>query len=372
MVKRKLLIFGTGKTATKIYDLIDFSKAEINAFIDNNYEESYWNNIIVYRPFQIMECKLDFDFILVASVYTEQIVIQLLELGIPKDKIIRIVPDKKGGNLLLEYAYLFHNPFKIMYDRLIHIMKKPELLITGISYHQSAINSSCFNCEAHNLAIRGQDIFYDFAIIKHLFDNFTDKMSHVKNVIIGLSYYSFEYDFSKSSSYIEAIRYYPIIGESHNLCDVSAVEDIYNELQSEKNKYELARECLKKTELKYMINEEEGKIVAEMDCNKMFPITRCENRTILNNYISFLLDKGIKPIIAIMPVTKYYAKYFSKSLIKEFYSDLYKVLDNRDIQVLDYFDILDYPDEYFYHVSHLNKEGGIEFTKQLISDIKLN
>lgn len=114
---------------------------------------------------------------------------------------------------------------------------------------------------------------------------------------------------------------------------------------------------------------EQGRQTATADYNKNYPSTVYENKKILAEYVNFLEEKGVKPIVVVMPATRYYTKFCDLGLKTRFYNDLQEVIGSRKIQVLDYFDKLDYPDEYWYHVNHFNKTGAKIFTEQLVKDI---
>lgn len=48
-----------------------------------------------------------------------------------------------------------------------------------------------------------------------------------------------------------------------------------------------------------------------------------------------------------------------------------KIKDEFDVEILNYFDSADFSDEDFYHISHLNKNGAIKFSK-LLNDRLIN
>ena len=86
--KEKLLVYGTGGTARNLSKHINMSKYHIVAYIDSDItlEYSSFMNKLVIGPDKIKF--LEFDRILVASNFFEEICSKLLELGIPKEKII--------------------------------------------------------------------------------------------------------------------------------------------------------------------------------------------------------------------------------------------------------------------------------------------
>lgn len=114
------------------------------------------------------------------------------------------------------YRLYKNNPFeqkKVLFEQ---YGMGTQVLITEISYHNDGIDVRYMKKKGFNFALRAQDLFYDFQIVQWLFENYKDYLSELSHVIIGLSYYSFEYDLSKSRNGYEALRYYPHIPTLHN------------------------------------------------------------------------------------------------------------------------------------------------------------
>ena len=366
---KKVIIFGTGKTAEHVVKMIKQDSVQIVAFADNQKDKVEYAGKRVIFPKDID--KENYNYILIASVYGKEIERQLCSLGVNQDKIIKMVPDKKGGEATLtEYHYLIHNPFHERLEKFLGECKENEILVTGISYHNDGIDSTMFSRPAFNFAIRGQDIFYDYTVIKYLFQNYFNRISKVKYVIIGLSYYSFDYDFSKSSSAVEALRYYPQIQEAHNFIDNECIPVITDRMKRNLNKYKDVYALFEFKDV-YELSDTEGEKAAIADSGKDFPYTAIENMYFLKQYIDFLKKREITPIVLIMPVTKYYEKYYKEESVKKFYQYLEKVIGEyrQPVQVLDYFNKIDIPDKYWYHINHLNQNGAAYFTKQLDQDI---
>lgn len=216
------------------------------------------------------------------------------------------------------------------------------------------------------MANRAQDLFYDYQIAK-LLDN-EKLLKNTTHYIVGLTYYSFDYDLSKTRNGWEIIRYYPYIKEQHNLASGSDFETFvcYTKEYIERN---IICHHLFNKEVSYIVDDEEGKNVALKDFKKDNPITVWENKEILKQFFSFLIEREIKPIVVIMPAVEGYVQGCPWAVKKRFYDSLLECIADRDIQILDYFgkyygSISDY-----YHVSHFNHEGAVKFTKRLIQDI---
>jgi tetratricopeptide (TPR) repeat protein len=87
--EKKVLIFGTGKSAQSVLDdLLRFSRSHILGFAENDSARQGipFQGLPVYPPEKILE--IDFDYVLIASMHAEDIRCQLADtLGIPSRKI---------------------------------------------------------------------------------------------------------------------------------------------------------------------------------------------------------------------------------------------------------------------------------------------
>lgn len=83
----KVLIFGTGSGCQQVIEIIDYDKAEIIAYIDNDLTKvgDILNNKPIISPREIDNYK--YDYILVASQYYNEINEQLIKLGVNKKKV---------------------------------------------------------------------------------------------------------------------------------------------------------------------------------------------------------------------------------------------------------------------------------------------
>ena len=355
-----ILVWGIGKTFLKAQRMLKETVC-IKVFLDSNAKAGQlFENIPVVRPEMIFG--FHYDKIVVCSVYKEEIQKKMAECNMDENQIIWF-DEKKIESFFINKADFFHRKIQDFRDRNC----APEIVIMGISYHNDGIFESAFPMCALNIALRGQDIFYDFQIIKWLYAE--KYMYSLKYVIIGLCYYSFELDLSKTINAWEISRYYPEIKNAHNFMEDKYFGQWCKTMQGEMNGHGIYEELFERRpvgELTY----EHGRQVAMADYNKNYPSTVYENKKILAEYLDFLEEKGVKPIVVIMPATRYYTKYCNLGLKARFYNDLQEVIGSKKIQILDYFDKLDYPDEYWYHVNHFNKTGAEIFTRQLIKDIE--
>lgn len=363
---KKAIVIGINNISNKIEKLLNNEKCRIISFVseDANLKGKWLNNIPIHG---IEEIKwINYDYI------------------INSDYSVCDLEEKESINIDSFINKYYDYEIYRAYDYYINCKKPLEAFITGISYHEVAIDTKQLPNNIINLAVSSQDLFYDYEWAKMVLNN-QEISKNIKYAIIGLSYYSFEYDLSKSNFKDRVCMYYPIFKKCHSHYSSSEIIKNYNEFN------QVAPKVLKKDYSDFLfstfrensdslwekfisgiMDEEEIKKdswMVEKDCNKNYPITVQENIKILKEYIQLLKTKGIKPIVVVCPTSEHYYSRFSPRIKSEFIDIINKVKDEFNIEVLDYFESKDFTDNDFYNVSHLNKEGAKKFTKMLREDI---
>ncbi len=361
-----ILIFGTGDGCSKLEKILK-KDIEVDAYIDNDVNKigQFRKGKKIISPSQIIN--YSFKHIIIASQYYKEIAEQLKALNIPEHKIIKLY-------FYFNY-FLYNNPFEFeeKYKNFNNTIKqeKYENIITGLSYADVGIIQQLLKVPSFNFALGSQDLYFDYEILKKILtENINVKA--LKYAIITLSYYSFQYDMSKSCLSDLTIRYYNILKTIHNndiknLFDITEENEIFlnlsQELFVENFKYIIDNNIT-------MINEEIGKVRAITDSNKNYPVTVKENIQIFKDYLDLLRLYKIEPIIVICPVTMYYYKYFSEKLIDEFYSIILSFKEKYKFELYDYFKSEAFDLSDFRDVAHLNEKGAKKFTKLLNNQIK--
>lgn len=353
-----IVIFGTGSLSEKLTKNLN-RQVNVVCYLDN--DKSKWNkkfnNKLILNPDQIKS--ISYDFILIASQYCNEIYSQLITLNVKKDDIF-------------EYLYFLqelYNPFEYKVKLLEENLHSYESFITGISYFVTGITGDMLKKRGINFSFDSQDLYYDYNIAKYILENYDNKF---KYAIIGLNYYSFQYDLSLSSMKDNVKLYYPRLNKKHNFKDFNYD---YNKIAInrkiadkifciEHDKYVVSSKIIPLTEKKgdfYII----GKKQADLDCNKNYPKTVEENKIIFEKYIKLLQKYNINPIVVVCPTSKYYNINFSKRLKDQFFEIIDEMKTKYDFQYIDYFESKLFDDSMFYDVSHLTYEGGEKFTKIL-------
>lgn len=359
----RILVFGTGSTSDKVELMLNMN-VEIIAYVDN--DRIKWGKIKkgieIVSPNTIYS--LTYDYIVIASQFSNEICLQLIEMGIKKEKVFNF------------YAFL-DIKFNYIQATISYIDSKwadlARIIITGLSYSRSSISERVLKEFAINLAFASQDLYYDYQLFRYIFQRFKDRLKNLRYTIIGMSYYSFQYDLSLSSLKDKILPYYYTFGLKHNfkgnLLNLDRInmendEQLFKLLFNEKSYLTSFSES--NCDLSNMHNKFEiGKRQALLDSNKNYPETVKENKKILIEYIKLLRENGIRPIIVISPASKYYTSNFSKKIENEFHSIIKEIRIEHDFQYIDYFRSQLFNDEDFADVSHLNSKGAEKFTKIL-------
>lgn len=104
--KIKVLIFGTGEGAKKALEIIDLEKVYILAYLDNDQTKQgmSFNGIKVEAPLSVN--KYEYDYIVIASIYYQEITAQLLKMNVHRSKIIQLFqPKTKAAKVLAKEIY---------------------------------------------------------------------------------------------------------------------------------------------------------------------------------------------------------------------------------------------------------------------------
>src|SRR5690554_2814099 len=92
--KIKVIIFGTGEGSKKALEIIDLEKVDIFAYVDNEQSKqgTYYNGIKVENPLAVN--KYEYDYIVIASIYYQEITAQLLMMNVHGSKIVQLFEPK--------------------------------------------------------------------------------------------------------------------------------------------------------------------------------------------------------------------------------------------------------------------------------------
>lgn len=378
-VKYKILVLGVNHLSLCVDRLIDRNKADIVAFVDDGGDNSgkYINNLEIIDLNGITHKLFDYVFSISAN---DHIVSNLK----------RILGDERFIDYHLLKTLILSSPeFYIKHFDFLSNEKNFTGILTGLSYVQKGVNEKLLRGNFVNLANPGQDLFYDFEMFKYAYSQ-TEISENLQYAIIGLSYYSFHYDLSRSANEARVNYYYPITKSMHNneranqylyyhhmlekvesdilqqghfLAAFEPEKDYFQKIINDG--YSAEYDCQKQTYEEII----EGIESIKRDFNKNYPITVAENKEILRGYLEFLVANSIKPIIMICPVTKLYQSFTPKAFKHELYEIINKLSSEIHFQFLDYYSSDEFDDSDFYDPSHMNYKGAEKLSNILNRDI---
>lgn len=276
-----------------------------------------------------------------------------------------------------EYCYL---------DSMHYLNEQQEAtaIITGLSYGLNGIDAQALNTpRAINLSMHSQDLYYDFLHAKRAILNGKGKF---QKCFITMGYYSLFYDLSLSSSKYKYFKtYMPLFRDSHHALSTDVDypshpgENALNKLFARSFFLQnpsfygaaIQREWIaaasnwqqlspqQKAESAFSLTSKHNKHI-------LHPKTLKDNILIMNQYISFLEQNDIQPIVLILPFTKEYMAFIRKEY-KEILLHSLEPLPYR-IDFLDMNDLDIFDEEDFVDADHLSDCGALKAT-HIINDI---
>nr|WP_321242405.1 glycosyltransferase [uncultured Tolumonas sp.] len=141
-MKPEIIIFGTGGWFINNYSWLQ-SKYKIVAFLDNNSSRHYQSfcGVDILPPVDVKQLK--YDFILIASMYVEEIRNQLLELNVLENKIIS-KDDLPARNEQLEYIFSTNGPCERLREALSErkLGKNKKILFCASGLNNSGVEKA--------------------------------------------------------------------------------------------------------------------------------------------------------------------------------------------------------------------------------------
>lgn len=350
---------------------IGYNRKKYNVILLGNYDRCMkfnelfdeWNVVkiinleILYNNEYILNLEnYKYDFIFVVE-------------DIDKNKILKSIKKYNKKNIYFFEDYKLSVIEGLDY-KILDMLRRNKIngIITGLSYAEVVIKED-INDNFINFSFSSQDLYYDFKLIKYLF-NFKQVKDNLKYVIINMGYYSFDYDMTKTNARNRIHRYINYFEDYHNnesLMELDIIRSFYEKGITFKEYIDMNK---LKEETILTLNDSKGIYEAQKNSSMDYEVTRKENEKILEEYIVFLKENSIVPIIAICPTSKYYRDNFNINKRNIFYNILDRLKYKYNFQVVDYFDSDLFEDDDFWDYSHLNGKGAEKFTKILKEEIQ--
>lgn len=380
-------LLGYQNAFSRLFEVFNELKCEIKE--QNKYK------IAIYGEDEDFHSLLNYDVVEVTNYYSrsefnpgEYDYLILLEELSDEHKLIvdrsKLVNFKAHVNINIGWEFYQH------YYDYFDSEKDFEGIITGLSYAEKGISTKDLGKSFFNFAGPGQDLFYDYRILQYVLEH-KEQSRHLKYVIIGLAYYSFNYDMSLSTPKERANYYYPIFGTFHNYPRAEVMKKFYQN-HLEVGKEILAEDYLRKyfelkkepihSKIAHVKNSQfnsmslskeqalEVKLSAQKELNKNHPITVEENKRILISILDLTVKFNLKPILLVCPTAKIYYQNLSQKTKTEFMNIIMSLDKSYKLQFLNLFDSPLFKDSDFFNPSHLNYRGAAKLSKMLNQLIK--
>lgn len=124
---KKIIIFGTGKGANKVWGYLKISNCNVLCFLDNN-ESNCNKKYLEYDVKTIKEMPKDFDFMIISAIkmeYINEIYTQLVDMGLERKKIIPFFDKSRINNFELYSDFIDISAWQIfLLDKELNYWKK--------------------------------------------------------------------------------------------------------------------------------------------------------------------------------------------------------------------------------------------------------
>lgn len=254
-------------------------------------------------------------------------------------------------------------------------------LITGSSHALSCIREQAWE-NAVNCSMHSQDIYYDFLCARQIID----KGGQFEKCFIILGYYIAYQDLSLSTNMREKMIspiYYPIFKDSHHweaptpYDHYALIGDFSKEVKTACEEYAaliLYERNTYYSDIKMRVpfydfggrtwqelTEEERDAYGRQRTSSHNSLLNhqtslLENREIMKDYVNYLYQKGILPIVVITPFSRAYNRYVSKEMKEA----VWEMLDAvpQEVHFVDFNDSDLFDDNDFTDTDHLNALGA--------------
>lgn len=277
-----VLVFGTGNGAEKVVKFIecDKLKCEINvlAFVDNNKNSDYFCGKGVIKPNEI--AKYEYNYIIIASMWFDEIIPQLLSLGIEREKIVPFFDRDYWIDVKDKFAiFLLENKHQFLKEPLGHFYSPVPSLKDVRENADSIFFKDIKSLDGINLNLNYQVEMFN------IFQNYYSELpfSNVKTERLRYHYENRGFEYADSIILYSMLRYFKPnklieVGCGYSSCvtlDVNELflsnkvnctfiepyPELFKSLVHEGDVYKIIEKRLQDVELQEFDNLEEGDIL---------------------------------------------------------------------------------------------------------------
>lgn len=370
MNKVNVVLFGINSSLRRIVECSLQENVDIIAYTDSDKVYKKCTKF-GYKPFFYIEDlaknEVLFDYVIVCeSEYIKWLRKEkmLLKMGVPYNKILPTLIYAKGEEPI----------FESMLDRFIKLDRKFEGLCFGMCYSKWGFWEHFMPENWFKFSMNGADLNVHYLWLQYLFTNHLEKMNCVKNIILELPYYAFDWDMQCSGQvYFRMLQYDKVDGFATFLNqkeDAKSYIERYRQLKS------IAREQFGSNYVNYVYSDSD--ILKKMRCENQqienidmiwerdFEESRKNNELYLHKLCELCELHGIRIRIYVFPLSDLFKNmYADKCKQKKEY--FYSIIDKLGLKkyLLDFNDNNCFEEKDFKDLTHLNGKGAEKLTRMI-------
>lgn len=366
----RCIMFGVDTICDLVISACNPNDVEIVCLLDDDPRKigRYYRGLPIVDPDSVNS--YPFDFIIITCAPYCKVYRRLIELGVEPGSILNPFYMNEASNLSDIYL----------------TRKNQEAIITGISYTMFGLNLNKLNINAVNLSMESQDLFFDYLMAKNYILKYPGAPD-IKYAIIGLAYYSFEYEMLSSNLALYSLKYSFLEEMVREECTESWIKmcNIRRQLSDERLSRNIYEKIFKgkfvssvpddvaMNRINGLRNLDDISLkkarqeLAKKHSAKDYPETVENNQFILNKYLSMLDNFNIKPVILIHPQHPDYRECFSDRLRMTLDNSIQQQKSKHSFIFLNLFDSTLFNSDDYFDIDHLNIRGANKVTDILNS-----
>ena len=242
--------------------------------------------------------------------------------------------------------------------------------------------------KGENWALDSQTLSYDFRVLKNYFSYLKEGATVliplcpfsgcIKDFEINTKnykYYSFLHPILiLNYSYTTSKKVMHFVDKPFQASPIRSIFRIISDLPSAEDK-QMDVESLEADANKFIINWKQQFSISDLNAPVSAKNNDCiaYNSNLLEELISFCIERKLQPIIVIPPMTRVLSSKFSDTFRENYIFSLIKKVDIKKALFLNYIDDERFVDStLFFNSYFLNQKGRKIFTRQILSDLGLH
>ena len=286
-----------------------------------------------------------------------------------------------------DYRNIFADTEKFRNDD--NIPNGLQLVNLGSNHPKFGFNYDGLNVKAMNWAVGPQSLEYDFAILRKECHHLTDKATVLIPICV-LNFFLYRHPFGDHLKYYGILPEDDIVGYSKKtklthidyplLFHPKKLKRLIKDVPTASDRLLVNRNPMNEEQLKadadFWINCWNREFDIDINNLVLSDINKTNikrNIHLLNEMIQFCLDRKLRPVICILPVTDYLGSRFSEDFVKNQILAYVNEANTQKCPVLNHLKDSRFTDSSLYINSFFfNLHGRKQFTKMIIEELKDN